>query len=75
MRIKKAAPSERVEKKKAGKKSEVRNNAERRLKRKEAREHNKDNLKAEDMKVLLQNAEIRDKTVEVMKVINSCSNR
>ena len=74
MRIKKAAPAERVEKKKAGKKNETRNNAERRLKRKEARENRKDDVRPQDMKILLDNAEIKDKAVEVENIVNGGCN-
>jgi len=68
LRIKKAAPTARVEKKQLKKKTQTQTNAERRLERKQNQEIRKEALKPQDMKALLDNAEIKEANVEVIKL-------
>ena len=65
MRIKKAAPVQRVEKKQAKKKTATQTNAERRLERKKNKEIRKEDLQPQDMKALLDNEEIKEVNIEV----------
>jgi len=70
LRIKKAAPTARVEKKQLKKKTQTQTNAERRLERKQNQEIRKEALKPQDMKALLDNAEIKEANVEDLNLEN-----
>lgn len=66
LRIKKAAPSERVEKKQMKKKSLTQTNAERRLARKERQEMKKDDLREQDLNAIIKNVNVDEPDVEVI---------